>query len=94
MKAVRSVSPQEGIADVRKEFLKDDHHFQSMVRVSPSIIVGTAERSWGRGRQCGIHDAYLTIKTEHPDVANALLAAYGMNEDGAFTSRRVEVLEE
>lgn len=40
--------------------------------------------AWHRGHHAGIYDAYLTVKQEHPRVAEKLRRAFGMEEDGSI----------
>lgn len=91
MKPVRSIEPDEGIADIRKRFIRNDPQRQRKVKTSISELLGNAELAWGRGRQCGIHDAYLTLKQKYPKIAEELRKAYNMTKDGAFAiGRKVE----
>ena len=40
--------------------------------------------AWYRGHHAGIWDAYLTIKAEHPRVAEKFRKAAGLTKDGAL----------
>ena len=37
---------------------------------------------WHRGKQAGLHSAYLTLKKYYPEAAKALIDAWGMDENG------------
>lgn len=40
--------------------------------------------AWYRGHHAGIYDAYLTVKTKHPRVAEELLRCHDLNKDGSY----------
>lgn len=41
---------------------------------------------WYRGRHAGLYDAYLTIRQDHPRIAEKFRKAVGFDKDGAFRS--------
>ncbi len=43
------------------------------------------ELAWRRGHQSGLWDAVLTVRTEHPRVAEKLRKCLRMDEKGGFT---------
>ncbi len=60
----------------------------SQARWSKSMEAGRREDksvAWYRGHQAGMHDAYLTIKQEHPRIAEKFRKCAGFNKDGSFT---------
>ena len=52
--------------------------------LSPNLAAGATSTAWYRGHQCGIHDAFLTLKNEYPQIAKQLLEAFHMQEDGSI----------
>ena len=42
--------------------------------------------AWYRGHQAGLHDAYETIKQEHPRIAEKFRKCAGFNKDGSITA--------
>lgn len=81
LKAVYSISESDALADInpRKAPPGIPQALYSRGRGVHSQSLG-----WHRGRQAGIHSAYLTLQKAYPKAAAALIEAFGMDKDGVI----------
>ena len=83
LKPVWAATEEECVGDVRRQFISAPV-LQHRMSFSPSQAAGGVSLAWHRGHQAGVHDAYLTLKKDHPRAAFELREAFGMSEDGAI----------
>ncbi len=82
MKLVRATKAREAIADISPTRAPDGFPTH---RWNQSMNEGRRENkelAWYRGHHAGLYDAYLTIKAEHPRVAEKFRKAAGLTEEG------------
>ncbi len=82
--AVHSMSETESVGSLQRQFVIANPEMQYRVMISPSLAAGSVSTAWYRGHQCGIHDAFLTLKDEYPQVAKQLREAFSMGEEGSL----------
>jgi len=81
LKPKHSITEKEATEDLKRQFIRHPR-FQSKVRISASQAAGGTTLGWYRGHHAGIHSAYLTLKKDYKEAAEALLEAYGMDKKG------------
>lgn len=82
--AVHDMTEEESIGSLTRQFVLTDPTMQHRVMMSPNLAAGATSTAWYRGRLCGIHDAFLTLKDKYPQAAKQLREAFGMHEDGSI----------
>ncbi len=71
----------KGFEDLQRNFVGHPL-MQHKRRFSASEAAGSIELGWYRGKQCGIFDAYKTIRDKFPKAADYLLKCNQMNKRG------------
>ena len=77
---------REVVGDLQDRFISPsgDAVMQVKIRSSPDQVCGALEMACRRGFQAGIHDAYLSLRENHPVAALALLETYKMDKNGTL----------
>ena len=82
--AVHDMTEEECVGSIKRQFICTNPDMQYRVMISPNLAAGSTSTAWYRGHQCGIHDAFLTLKDEYPQIARQLREAFHIQEDGSI----------
>lgn len=84
MKLVKWITPEEALADINPRPAPPGIPTARWNRGEPRGRTEPKDLAWYRGYHAGLYDAYLTIKQEHPRVAEKFRKAARLTVDGCL----------
>lgn len=81
-----NVHTEPELENIFRKYIRDPR-LQLKIPVNIAEILGNVSLAFYRGRQVGIHDAYLALAKEHPIIANKILKHFHMNKEGSIGIR-------
>lgn len=84
MRRVRDTDISDAISDISPSKPPPGMPYARWAKGMPAGRREGKQVAWYRGHQAGVYDAYLTVKTRYPRVAEELRKCFGMDKEGSL----------